>query len=129
MKQFNVFLATLALTCFALMPTAANAGDLDDLDVTMEVVDDVAGITDVVSEMRGPDSDGAREGDDIDNDSDDDSEDDGESDQAESDDRDSDDDREDGRDEDTGLEPDEACGCVNFWIHARQIEAVDRALE
>ena len=85
MKQFNVFLATLALTCFSLMPAAANADDLDDLDVTMEVVDDAADITDLVSEMRGPDRDGAREGDDVDDDESDDDREDG-----------SDDDREDG---------------------------------
>jgi len=55
MKQFNVFLTTLILTCFALLPGIASAGDLDDLDVTMEVVDNIGDISDVVAEMDGPD--------------------------------------------------------------------------
>ena len=54
MQQFNVFLVTLILTCFALLPTAANADSLDDLEVTMEVVDNIGDISDVVAEMDGP---------------------------------------------------------------------------
>ena len=44
MKQLNVFLATLALAGFSLMPAAAIAEDLDDLEVTMEVIDSLDGI-------------------------------------------------------------------------------------
>jgi hypothetical protein len=54
MKQFNVFVATLVLTCFAFLPTMAHADDLDGLDVTMEVMDDISDIGDTISEMRGP---------------------------------------------------------------------------
>ena len=54
MQHFNVFLVTLILTCFALLPTAANADGMDDLEVTMEVVDNIGDISDVVSEMDGP---------------------------------------------------------------------------
>jgi hypothetical protein len=44
MKQFNVFIAVLVLTCFAFMPAAVRADDdLDDLDVMMEVLDDGVG--------------------------------------------------------------------------------------
>jgi len=54
MKQFNVFVATLVLTCFAFLPTTAHADDLDGLDVTMEVMDDISEIGDTISEMQGP---------------------------------------------------------------------------
>jgi hypothetical protein len=54
MKQLNLFGATLLLTSLALLPAMAGAQDLDDLEVTMEVVDDLAGIGDVVAEMPGP---------------------------------------------------------------------------
>ena len=43
MKQFNIFLASLALSLFALFPAAAMADD-DELDVTMEVLDSIADI-------------------------------------------------------------------------------------
>jgi hypothetical protein len=62
MKQFNVFLTTLILTCFALFPGIASAGDLDDLDVTMEIIDNIGDISDVVAEMDGPED--GRAGDD-----------------------------------------------------------------
>lgn len=54
MKQINVLTAALILASLSLLPAAVNAQELDDLDVTMEVVDDVEGIDDVVTEMRGP---------------------------------------------------------------------------
>jgi len=54
MKQFSIFIATLALTCVAMFPTASLAEDLDDLDVTMEVLDDTSDIDDAVAQMRGP---------------------------------------------------------------------------
>jgi hypothetical protein len=55
MKHLNVFIATLILTCFALLPTAVRADDLDDLEVTLEVIDDLASVDDTISQMRGPD--------------------------------------------------------------------------
>ena len=56
MKHFNVFVATLVLTCFAMVPAVAKADDdeLEDLDVTMQIVDDPEGIDDSGHEMRGP---------------------------------------------------------------------------
>src|SRR5210317_1525234 len=54
MKHLNVFLATLVLTCFALLPAGAFADDLDDLEVTMDVLDDMSRLDDPVVEMRGP---------------------------------------------------------------------------
>jgi len=53
----KVFIATLVLTCFAYFPAPVFADGLDDLDVTMEVMDDMAGIDDAVLEMRGPEGD------------------------------------------------------------------------
>ena len=42
MKSVNIFLAVLALTLLALVPAAARADEgMDDLDVTMEVIDDL----------------------------------------------------------------------------------------
>jgi hypothetical protein len=64
MKQIKVFFSTLALGFAALLPAATMAGELDDLDVTMELVADVAGVGDVIADMRGPDRDGASEEDD-----------------------------------------------------------------
>ena len=60
----KVFIATLVLTCFAYFPAPVFADSLDDLDVTMEVLDDVAGIDDAILEMRGPEGDGDDLGDD-----------------------------------------------------------------
>ena len=53
MKQLNVFIATLALTCFAFLPATANAANLDDLEVTMEVMEDIGSVGDTIAEMRG----------------------------------------------------------------------------
>lgn len=55
MKPINLFFATLVLACFAFFPGAVHADDLDDLDVTMEVIDDVAGLDFAIAEMEGPD--------------------------------------------------------------------------
>ena len=41
MKKLNLFIASTALSCFALFPAAASANDLDELEVTMEVLDDI----------------------------------------------------------------------------------------
>ncbi len=54
MKQINIFIASLALTCFAMFPAVALAGDLDDLEVTMEVLDAESDLNDTITEMRGP---------------------------------------------------------------------------
>ena len=62
MKQLNIFLATLVLTCFAFFPGVTLADDaMEDLDVTMIVVDDSGDLDDAISEMRGPDDDGVDE--------------------------------------------------------------------
>ena len=53
MKHIRIFFASLVLTCFALSPAAALAND-DELDVTMEVIDDLADIDGEVMRMRGP---------------------------------------------------------------------------
>ena len=54
MKTLDVFTTVLVLTCFAFLPLAAQAGeDLDDLDVTMEVLDDETGLDDDIAEMAG----------------------------------------------------------------------------
>ena len=63
MKQFKIFLATLGLTCFAFMPATALA-DLDDLDVTMDVIESMDGIDAAISEMPGPESSGNDDGED-----------------------------------------------------------------
>ena len=57
MKQINIFTASLALTCLAMFPAAALAGDLDDLEVTMEVLDYESDLDGTIAEMRGPDND------------------------------------------------------------------------
>ena len=63
MRQLCAFAAILALTCFALTPNMARADDLDDLEVTMEVLDDTSGLDFEVSAMRGPEGseDGSRD--------------------------------------------------------------------
>ncbi len=63
MKQLTVFFAILALTFVAFLPSAAhadvtNAGNaLDDLDVTMVVLDNVGALSAEISKMDGPDHD------------------------------------------------------------------------
>jgi len=56
MKQLNVLLATIALTSLSMAPTIAKADDheLEDLDVTMDVVDNLEDIDDIITEMPGP---------------------------------------------------------------------------
>ena len=54
----------LAALTLALAPVVALADDLDDLDVTMEVLDSEAELDVLVSQMRGPaESDAGRESD------------------------------------------------------------------
>ncbi len=63
MKQLTTFFAILALTGIAFFPAAAhadatNASDaLDDLDVTMVVLDNVGALSAEISKMDGPDHD------------------------------------------------------------------------
>ena len=62
MKQLTIFAATLVLTCFALFPCLAHADDaMDDLDVTMIIVDDADDLDEAIAEMRGPDDDDIEE--------------------------------------------------------------------
>jgi hypothetical protein len=56
MKQFRLFFATLGLTCFALLPATSLADGLEDLEVTMAVIESMDGIDVAISEMRGPES-------------------------------------------------------------------------
>lgn len=58
MKAFDIFLATLALATLAGAPAAVVADELDDLDVTMEVMTDEDELDEFISEMRGPNDDG-----------------------------------------------------------------------
>ncbi len=67
MKHLNIFFATLALTVIALFPATVRADDeLDDLDVTMEVLDNVGALGDEISEMDGPGDDDFSEHDEFD---------------------------------------------------------------
>ena len=61
MKQLKIFLASVALSLFALFPAAAMAADADELDVTMEVMDSIDGSAIV---MQGPEHDGPEGSDD-----------------------------------------------------------------
>ncbi len=63
MKHLNVFFVTLALTCLALFPATVRADDdLEDLDVTMVVLDDDTDLEDVIAEMRGPEVEDSNDG-------------------------------------------------------------------
>jgi hypothetical protein len=56
MKQINLLVAVLVLTCFAFVPAAVRADDeLEDLEITMEVFDDDDDFANMI-EMRGPGS-------------------------------------------------------------------------
>ncbi len=50
MKQVNVFFAILVLTLVAFFPAVSRADEMDDLDVTMEVLDDVGDFEGAISE-------------------------------------------------------------------------------
>ena len=54
MKNLRLFLASLALTCCGFFPAVAMADDMDELDVTMDVLDSVAGVDGNVLIMSGP---------------------------------------------------------------------------
>ncbi len=55
MRHLNLFVAILVLVCFTFLPAAARADGLDDLDVTMTVLDDDE--LDDLQEMGGPGAD------------------------------------------------------------------------
>jgi hypothetical protein len=75
MKQLNLFAALLALTCCAFFSAAVLADDaLEDLDVTMIVVDDSSELESSISEMRGPNDDDVHDDDWGDEESDDEAE-------------------------------------------------------
>jgi len=52
MRELKLFSASVALTCIALFPAISSASD--ELDVTMDIIEDLADIDDEVSTMRGP---------------------------------------------------------------------------
>ena len=56
MKQINLLFASLALTCFTMYPAVTLADDLDDLEVTMEVLDDESDFAETISSIRGPEN-------------------------------------------------------------------------
>ena len=55
MKAIGLFVATLVLASPALLPGSADAGELDDLDVTMDVIDDMSDLDDALAEIEGAD--------------------------------------------------------------------------
>ena len=55
MKYLNVLIATMVLTCFAFMPATVLAADLEDLKVTMDVMDDISSVDHTIALMAGPD--------------------------------------------------------------------------
>lgn len=57
MNKFRFLIANGVLTCVALLPAASLAEE--DLDVTMDVIDDLASVEGVILETRGPDGDDA----------------------------------------------------------------------
>ena len=69
MRHLNILMATLVLTCFAILPAAARAADLDDLEVTMDVMDELSSVDSSIALMEGP---GSNDIDGIDDDVDDD---------------------------------------------------------
>lgn len=57
MRQASCLLAAMALTLWTTFPNAARADVVDDLDVTMQVLDDIAEIDEQISAMPGPGDD------------------------------------------------------------------------
>ena len=55
MKGFRLLIASTAMTCLTFGPLTALADD--ELEVTMEVIDDLSDIDDEIVEMRGPSGD------------------------------------------------------------------------
>jgi Skp family chaperone for outer membrane proteins len=58
MTQLNVFFTILVLNLMASAAATARAADgLDDLEVTMQVLDDASELKDTIAEMESPDDD------------------------------------------------------------------------
>ncbi len=55
MSQARFLIRLTTLTLLALFPFTAHAEKMDDLEVTMQVLDDPADLEEAVSKMRGPD--------------------------------------------------------------------------
>ena len=55
MDSFRIFLAAVVMSCLSLLPLTASADD--ELEVTMEVIDDLSDVDGDFVEMRGPDFD------------------------------------------------------------------------
>ena len=64
MRPVILFITTFFLTGVVIFPGVVRADDLDDLDVTMEIIDDVSGFDFNVAEMEGPDGASLDDGDD-----------------------------------------------------------------
>ena len=54
MKNIRLFVATVAMTFVALFPAVSSAANVDELEVTMKVIDNVADLDGEVLEMPGP---------------------------------------------------------------------------
>jgi hypothetical protein len=52
MRELKLLLASMALASIALLPAISSAND--ELDVTMDIIEDLTDIDDEVSTMRGP---------------------------------------------------------------------------
>ena len=62
MKLPNLTLIVFVLTLMALVAVGARADeDMDGLDLTMIVLDDVSDLDDAIAEMGGPDDDGVKD--------------------------------------------------------------------
>lgn len=62
MKRLTIFAVSLISTCWLLLPATGRADQ--DLEVTMEVIDDLAELDGIVSQMPGPGSNDFGEDDD-----------------------------------------------------------------
>lgn len=56
MRPIPLFVATFVLTCLAALPGETHADELDDLDVTMEVIDDTGDAGLAIADMGLPES-------------------------------------------------------------------------
>ena len=57
MNKVRLFIASVAMTAFSLFPVIA-AADIDELDVTMEVLYSMGDLEGEIIEMRGPELEG-----------------------------------------------------------------------
>ena len=56
MKMARLFVCSAALTLLVLTPAAARADKMEDLEVTMEVLDEPADLDEALSKARSPDA-------------------------------------------------------------------------